>query len=131
MPHPSEVVFAERLRAERTRAGMSQTALAKRLTDTVGYDVDGSSVTRMEKGTRRVRLVEAVVIAGVLGVPLAALLEEVDTLQDRIDEERRELILARDAVAGYEEQLQRARDSVVAIERSLAELEASRSTRGE
>lgn len=88
MSPPSKAIFADRMRTERIRAGLSQNELARRLSESVGYAVDGSSVTRMENRGRGVRLVEAIVIADVLGVPLAALLTDESALESQMDEIR-------------------------------------------
>lgn len=118
--------FARRLREERERVGLSQTGLAEQLSERLGDAIYHSAVARMESGQRSVKIDEAVAVADVLRLPLATLLEDVDTVGNRLDELRDEVIQAREAVVGYEEQLRLARGSVVAIERAIAELEASR-----
>ncbi|MUN53924.1 helix-turn-helix domain-containing protein [Kocuria koreensis] len=128
MPRDPWKTFAHRLRHERLAAGINQATLADAISEHLDHQLDGSTVSRIESGRRAVRLDEAVVAAEQLGVPLAALLEEVDTLQERIDKQRDELIQAREAVVAYEEQLHRARASVIAIEKAIAELESSRPT---
>lgn len=121
--------FARRMREERLRSGVHQSVLAGRISERLDHRVDTSAVSRIEGGGRPVRLDEAVVIADVLEVPLSWLLEGLDAVDERIDELRHELIQARDAVVGYEGELQRARASVATIERAIAEMEAARSTR--
>lgn len=125
MPNTPGARFARRLREERERAGISQADLAGRLSGALDDVIYHSAVARIESGKRSVKIDEAVAIADVLKVSLAALLEDRDTVDDRIDELRDELIQAREAVFGYEEQLRLAQGSVVAIERAIAELEAS------
>lgn len=82
---PSDT-FIRRLRAERERQSMSQAALARKMAEVLGVNVDPSAVTRIEQQTRTVRLDEAVAMADVLGVPLATLL-----LQDDSDDNQEEL----------------------------------------
>ena len=118
--------FARRLREERERAGLSQADLAGRLSDVLNDAIYHSAVARMESGKRSVKIDEAIAIADVLGVRLAELLEDRDTVDDRIDELQIQLVQYREAVTGYEEQLHRARSSVSAVEQEIAELESSR-----
>lgn len=64
------------MRFLRGRDGLSQTALAERLTE-LGMKVDGSAVTRMERGTRAITVNELVTIAKALDVPVPYLLHSV------------------------------------------------------
>ena len=63
------------MRFLRGRDGLSQTALAERLTE-LGMKVDGSAVTRMERGTRAITVNELVTIAKAFDVPLPSLLRQ-------------------------------------------------------
>lgn len=72
---PSDT-FARRLRIEREEQGMSQARLARGMAEVLGTNVDPSAVTRIEQQTRAIQLDEAVAIARVLDVPLAALLAD-------------------------------------------------------
>lgn len=74
-PLPGDV-FARRLRQERERRGFSQAALARRIAEVLGTNIDPSAVTRIEQQTRAVRLDEAVAAAEALDVPLALLLSD-------------------------------------------------------
>lgn len=65
--------FGQAVHEQRTLKGWSQREFAERLTD-AGIAVDASAVSRIENGTRALRLVEAVVIADVLGQSLQTLL---------------------------------------------------------
>lgn len=58
--------FARRTRLLRDAFGWSQTGLAARLGEH-GLKVDGTAITRLERGTRTIRLNEAVAIAHELG----------------------------------------------------------------
>jgi transcriptional regulator with XRE-family HTH domain len=68
MAHDIETVARLRMAARRNLLGLSQAQLAAR----VG-GMDGTAVTRIERGQRRIRLNEAAEIAGALGVDLAYL----------------------------------------------------------
>jgi transcriptional regulator with XRE-family HTH domain len=124
-PSPGQT-FARRLREERTRAGLSQAALAERLTALLGQKVDASAITRIEKHERAVRLDEAVVIAELLDLPLPAMLRDSESVDEQVAELRRDLSLAQWRASQAEEELQQAQDSMTAIRRLIDELEASR-----
>lgn len=119
--------FARRLIEERQRAGLSQAALAKRLTAMIGRSVDPSAVARAEKHERAIRLDEAVAIADVLQVPLASMLRDRDAIDDEIGELRRDLSQYLWRLHQAEEEVQQAQDSMSATRRRIAELEAARS----
>ncbi|QNE18081.1 helix-turn-helix transcriptional regulator [Kribbella qitaiheensis] len=72
---PSDT-FARRAREERERQRMSQEKLAKGMSEELGITIYQTAVTRIEQQTRAIQLDEAVAIATVLNVPLAALLSE-------------------------------------------------------
>lgn len=69
-----EQKFGQVMRALRTRAGFTQSQMAEQLL-AFGIKVDTSAVTRMEKGTRGVRLNEAVAVARILCVSLPDILD--------------------------------------------------------
>jgi transcriptional regulator with XRE-family HTH domain len=118
--------FARRLREERIRAGLSQATLAERLAELLNQKVDASAITRIEKHERAVRLDEAVVIAELLDLPLPAMLRDSESVDEQVAELRRDLSLAQWRASQAEEELQRAQESMAAIRRLIAELEASR-----
>lgn len=62
--------FAEKMRAARTQAGLSQANLQKRLKDEYAIKLDTSGITRIEAGQREPRLNEALSIAAILGFHL-------------------------------------------------------------
>lgn len=124
-PTPGQT-FARRLREERTRAGFSQAALAERLTALLDQKVDASAITRLEKHERAVRLDEAVAIAELLDLPLPAMLRDSESVNEQVAELRRDLSLEQWRASQAEEELQRAQESMAAIRRLIAELEASR-----
>ncbi|WP_437771388.1 helix-turn-helix domain-containing protein [Arthrobacter sp. KNU40] len=119
--------FARRLNEERQQAGLSQAALATRITDMIGRSIDPSAVARAEKHERAIRLDEAVAIADVLQVPLASMLRDRDAIDDEVGELRRDLSLYSYRMHQAEEAVQQAQDAVSATRRRIAELEASRS----
>ena len=122
----SGATFARRMREERQRAGLSQAALAERVTALLDYKVDSSSVTRVEKGERSVRLAEAVAIAEALSNPLTALLRDRTAIDEEIGELERDLSEELHRVDRAEEELDVARGAVRSIERRIAELNAIR-----
>lgn len=71
-PLPGDL-FARRLRQERERQGISQAALARKIAEILGTNVDTSVVNRIEQQLRAVRLDEAVAAAKALRVPLTVL----------------------------------------------------------
>lgn len=118
--------FARRLTVERQRAGLSQAALAARITDRIGRSIDPSAVARAEKHERAVRLDEAVAIADVLQVPLTSLLRDRGAIDEEIDELRRDLSLLQWRLGKAEEEAHHAQDSISATRRRIEELEAAR-----
>jgi transcriptional regulator with XRE-family HTH domain len=62
-----EQTFAQRMRVLREELGVPQTHIAMVLKLTHGIKLDPSAITRIEKGSRALRLNEAVAIAKVLG----------------------------------------------------------------
>lgn len=119
--------FARRLTEERQRVGLSQAALAARLTAVIGRSIDPSALARAEKHERSIRLDEAVAIADLLQVPLASMLRDREAVDEEIGELRRELSQYAWQIQQAEEEVQRAQDAMAATRRRLAELEASRS----
>jgi transcriptional regulator with XRE-family HTH domain len=69
-----EARFAQRLRQAREAAGLSQVQLAALLGERHGIRIDGTAITRMEKGRRMVRLNEAAGLADILHIRLFDLL---------------------------------------------------------
>lgn len=125
MPQLPGKVFARRLREERERAGVTQAALAQRLTDLLDHRIDASAISRIEKCERSVRLDEAVILAETLQVSLSSLLTDRTSVDEKLGELRRDLALFEWQVDQAEEQLERTRRSVVATSRAIAELETS------
>lgn len=82
-----EQVVGEQIASLRTMRDMTQRDLAFALTE-AGMPVDASAVSRIEKGTRSIRLAEAVIIAGVLDVDLGFLMRGVLTPEMELKEIR-------------------------------------------
>lgn len=97
-PRTAEESFGHAVAMLRGVRQLSQREFASRLTER-GMPVDASAVSRIEKGTRSVRLVEALMIAEVLEVDLDFLIsgsktpsQEFQTLRRRTDAALRALI---------------------------------------
>jgi transcriptional regulator with XRE-family HTH domain len=101
-PTPEQTV-GRQMRFLRGRDGMSQAALAQRLT-ALGMKVDDSAVTRMERGTRAITVNELVTIAQALDTSVPFLLHEVPmpevelqiAQQDAADLSRQAVVVAAD-----------------------------------
>jgi transcriptional regulator with XRE-family HTH domain len=66
-------MFIKRLVNERSRRDWSQAELSRRVT-ALGHKLDKDAMSKIEKGSRRVTLADAVALAAALDVPLDALL---------------------------------------------------------
>ena len=73
--------FGARIAEARANKGMSQRTLAAVLTDR-GFPLDASAISRIESGSRNLRLYEALKISDALGVSLATLLPAVASVRD-------------------------------------------------
>ncbi|MGX1932880.1 helix-turn-helix domain-containing protein [Microbacterium resistens] len=118
--------FARRVREERHRSGLSQAAVAARLSELVGRTIDHSAVARSEKHDRPVRLDEAVALAEILEVPLAALLRDRTAADEELGELRRELSVAEWRSSTARVDFEEAQDAIRGIQQRIAELEAQR-----
>ena len=74
-PEEDDGRFAQRMQQIREGRGISQSALVDKLRDNGWSKVHQTTVSRIEKGERPVRLGEARAIAAALGVPLSRLVE--------------------------------------------------------
>lgn len=74
-PLPSDL-FARRLRKARERTGVSARDLARRVAEVCGGHVDSTLIGRIEDQRHVIRLDEAAVIAGELGISLLVLISE-------------------------------------------------------
>jgi transcriptional regulator with XRE-family HTH domain len=90
--------FAERAKAARLRAGLTQQQLCDRLEEEAEVELDTSAITRIEAGQREPRLGEALAIARVLGfgldnlVPRAELDVYLSDVKRLMDESRAALV---------------------------------------
>lgn len=119
-------VFARRVREERERTGLSQAEFARQLSVALDWEFDPSSVTRVEQATRGVKLEEAVAIAEVLDVPLAAMVRDREALDDEIDDLRRDLATSQWRASQAQATVEEAQEASRATQRRIAELEAAR-----
>jgi transcriptional regulator with XRE-family HTH domain len=119
--------FARRLRDERRAAGITQGELARRLSELLEVPIDATTVTKIEKGDRAVRLDEAVFAARVLNVPLAALVSEETPAEARLNRLRLELGRQQGREAAADAELRQAMGAVASIEREIEQLESSES----
>ncbi|MDJ0010713.1 helix-turn-helix domain-containing protein [Rhodococcus sp. 5A-K4] len=67
-------LFGQLVTRLRTDKGLSQTALATRLSEELGKNVDPTTITRMERGSRPTTILELYALANVFGVPVHDLL---------------------------------------------------------
>ena len=124
MPERTGEMFARRLREARQAAGISQTGLARRISERLDGRLDGPTITRIEKGERSVRIEEAVAAAQALDVPLAALVTDETPEAARLRELRQALGQQRSRAASAEMELQQAQIAMIEIERAIGVIEA-------
>ncbi|MFD8640813.1 helix-turn-helix transcriptional regulator [Streptomyces zaomyceticus] len=98
-------MFANRLRAARTSAGLSQEALAKAVNEH-GLNWRQTTVAKSEKGDRPVLFVEAVVLARVLGLKVEEFLSEAGPLEELADRLRHEWVSSKERVEDAESNLE-------------------------
>jgi transcriptional regulator with XRE-family HTH domain len=95
-----ERVFAGRLRELRTAQGLSQAALAEKMT-ALGHKINDLAILRIEKNledplkARRVNLNEATAIASALGVGLLEMLRPEPPIADQVAAAEKELVALR------------------------------------
>jgi transcriptional regulator with XRE-family HTH domain len=91
-----ESTFANKLRELREERGLSQSQLAAALADKHGITLDPTAITRLEGGSRSVRLDEAVAIADVLRATLPQMLHR--EIEGALDEQQHEVWAAAERV---------------------------------
>jgi transcriptional regulator with XRE-family HTH domain len=84
-----ESTFANKLRELREERGLSQSQVAGMLSDKHGIKLDPTAITRLEGGSRSLRLDVAVALADVLGTSLEKMLGQ-DT-EELLSEQEREV----------------------------------------
>lgn len=119
-PLPSDI-FAKRLRAERTRQGLSQAELARRVARLLDQHVETTMITRIEQQTRAVRLDEFVALATALNVEASALI-----MQAPVTDLTRQIHLLTTKAQALEERRNRIDLELQLITRQLTELRAAR-----
>lgn len=123
---PTKDTFARRLREERSRVGMSQTALAAHIAELTSHSIDGTAVTRIEQSRRAVRLDEAVAAAAALEVPLMALVTEESDVEARLRVLRSKVDQQESRARTAEWEIQQAQSTIADLNREIEQLEASR-----
>ena len=93
----AEALFARQVRGAREKAGMSQTALAKALSEH-GVKAHMTTVAKIEAGDRSIRLNEAVALSRILGIDLPVPANK--PVKFKIDENARLLRHATDEYEG-------------------------------
>lgn len=120
----TSAIFIRRLREERERAGLSQNALARLMSDRLAARIDPTTITRMEKGERAVKLDDAVAAAGALGLPLSELLSVTGSdLDSQLQEAHFELANAEAALEIAAEAVRLRQGNVDAIRVRLVNLQ--------
>lgn len=130
-PATPEDHFAERVREARERLGWSQVRLAAEL-GLIGYDLDATTITRLERRERRIRLDDAVALARVLKLDLAWSIgpDPID-LREQIDRAEVEVEAASQAARYWEAEAAAASRRRLELRELLAEaLEQGRHARG-
>ncbi|WP_432457936.1 helix-turn-helix transcriptional regulator [Cellulomonas iranensis] len=110
--------FAMNLRALREALGINQSEFARRVTEAGLEGFHQTTVSRIEKGERPVRLGEAAIIAQVLGVPVDRMTGEGEDLAAlaRMRQRLAAAELARDnlmtAVVSFDREIERLREAI-------------------
>jgi transcriptional regulator with XRE-family HTH domain len=73
MENSVEMIAAQMIREEREAQGMSQGDLSRALVDEVGMELNQSTISKIEAGTRSIRVNELFAIAEALGVSVTSL----------------------------------------------------------
>jgi transcriptional regulator with XRE-family HTH domain len=112
-PDMTDQRFAQNLRAAREHAGMSQAALATEMS-AMGFAFHQQTIARIEGGTQRVRLAEALALAEAVGTSLDTLARPAGLAREalqilrqvrQVHEARRAAATAAVRVARYESDL--------------------------
>lgn len=91
MQQTSEQTFARRVRELREQREWSQTLLAANLALSHGIKLDGTAITRIEKGARSIRLDEAVALAKVFGMTVDEMLRPALPVDEQIKQAERQV----------------------------------------
>ncbi len=121
MGQPSEI-FARSMREIRKSEGLTQQELALRVSSILDRSVDGTTITRIEKGQRALQLDEAAAIAKALGMQLRSMIPSEVTVQEEIDELERAEAEAHYEINRLDETRHELVASLTAVELRLQEL---------
>ena len=121
MPQLNEI-FIRSMREIRKSEQITQVDLAARVSEALGYAIDGSAITRIEKGQRPLRLDEAAAIATALGMRMQDMLPSELTLEEQIAELERDEAQAHAELNKLDHAYQEARASLTVLELRLSEL---------
>jgi transcriptional regulator with XRE-family HTH domain len=112
---PTETRFRERVTRERKRRKWSQSGVAKMLEDRGVPGLTGTTIAKVERGDRAVRIDEAAAFADIFGLPLDELIGR------HLDERTRALSYVIQAITGTMHQVAPA---VTALKTEFAEISA-------
>ena len=116
--------FVETMRRVREIRGLSQGDLAARLAD-AGWDgFRQTTISRIEKGERTVRLAEAHAIAQVLGVPLTRMMDE--SAQEGTSAYAQRIREIDGLIGDFERQISGHREKLSALEQTLSHYRGER-----
>lgn len=126
MGETPEHAFAAQLREQRRASGLTQAELARRVSKYLPAPMGSTVITKIESGSRPVRLDEAVYMAIVLEVPLAALVVDRDPREVALDELRQELARRQSRAAEAEYEYRQANQAVIDVECQIDRFEQLR-----
>ncbi|MBD8205528.1 helix-turn-helix transcriptional regulator [Microbacterium sp. CFBP 8790] len=116
----SDAAFAQWIKEARSRAGLSQEELARRMRDR-GHDFQQQTVYKLERGARRVSIGEAVALADALDLNLALFSEQDPAsraaLRMRIEQQTKDLLAG---LVSLEAQVRRSRDALAQLRSDIA-----------
>src|SRR5690242_8174997 len=102
--------IGEHIRQLRVEKGMSQTALAQAMTD-FGYPMQQQTILKIEKGSRALKLAEAIAMAGALNQTVTAMVP--------LDNERHQIKTAVSMATGLRQSALDGTELLVMAERGL------------
>ena len=114
-PERPESTFARRMRELREAAGMPQSHIANVLAMSHGIKVDPTAITRIERGTRTIRLDEAVAIASVFDHTVDEILRPALSPEEQ-------LLQAEQEIEAAQRRVERAVAEFEALQRRLEQL---------
>lgn len=121
MAQASEI-FIQSMREVRTSEGLSQVKLAARVSEILGRTLDGTAITRIEKGQRPLQLDEASAIAKALGMTLFSMIPSEHSVEEQIELLEQEEAETQAGLDRLDEQRHEVRTSLTVLELQLQEL---------